>query len=111
MIKTMMRMNTTVPNPMYMVSAFRERAGRVSLFALNLVFDVVDEVLGPLFDLVDGVLHLAAGAVGLAFVLQVVVVGEIAHGLFGPTLDVIGVRFHGVAPLHWSGNSSDIQVE
>src|SRR5450631_4498537 len=81
----------------------RDPSRRLRLFlGMNPVFDVVDEVLGLLLDFVDGVFHLAARAVGLPLVFQVGVVCEIADRLFRTSLEVIGVRFHGFAPLRGS---------
>ena len=55
--------------------------------------------LGLLLDRVDGVFYLATRPIGLTFVFQVGVVGEIADRLFGTSIDVIRIRFHGLAPF------------
>lgn len=57
----------------------------------NLVSDAVNEPLGLAAEIVDDVLCLAGGTVGLTFSLQVLVIGEITDSFFCSAFEVICV--------------------
>src|SRR6187431_3323299 len=57
----------------------------------QLVLHLVDGVPRLVGNLLDALLHVGGGLVGLAFTLQIVVVGEVACGFFDPTLGFVNV--------------------
>src|SRR5207247_10887659 len=62
---------------------------------LRLVDDFFTFVLRPL----ELFLHRAGGAIGLAFALEVVVVGQVTGRFFDPTFDVVLLALHGLSLL------------
>src|SRR4051794_9559262 len=93
------------PNSRPLPRSIEERHA-ASAVARHLFLDGIDAIVDRILDLVGRLLHLGTGPIGLALVLEALVVGQVAGGFLDAALGVVVIRFRTHVLLLVCGNLS-----